>query len=108
MQRIGRALGYGALALALVVVVPLASAAQDSASLGARGNMLLKKARSEGAATLTLLVASKPGQNRSVASAIAELGATVRYREDDVDYLPVLIASDKVKADDALTGVQSV
>ena len=89
--------------------MPVASAAGDpSSALGARSQMLVKKARAEGAATLTLLVASKPGQNRAVANAIAGLGGTVRYREDDVDYLRVVIAPDKVKAVAALPGVQAV
>ena len=111
MQRFRRALGYSALALALAVVaaVPLTSAAADPAmGLGARGNLLLKKARGEGAATVTLIVASKAGQNASVARSVAALGGTVRYREDDVDYLRVVIATDKVQSVAALPGVQAV
>jgi len=84
------------------------SLASAAGGLGARGDVLLKKARIEAQASLTLIVAAKPGQNRSVASAVAALGGIVRYRDDDIDYLRVVIAPDKVKAVAALPGVQAV
>jgi subtilisin family serine protease len=109
MQRLTRAFEVGALALA-IAAVPMASTAADATgtALGARGNMLLKRAQSEGASTVTLIVAARPGQNRAAASAIAALGGTVRYREDDMDYLRVVVAIDKVKAVAALNSVQAV
>ena len=70
--------------------------------------MVLKRVQSEGATTVTLIVASKPGQNRAAASAIAALGGKVRYREDEVDYLRVIIAPEKVKSVAALKSVQAV
>ena len=103
MQRLTRAFEVGALALALAAA-PIASTAADATgnALGARGSLVLKRAQSEGATTVTLIVASKPGQNGAVAERVAALGGTVRYREDDIDYLRVVIAIDKVKAVAAL------
>src|SRR5688500_109332 len=108
MPRVTRAFHVGTLAIALVAAPSVSTAVDSARALGARGEMVLKGVQSEGASTVTLIVASKPGQNRAAASAIAALGGTVRYREDDVDYLRVVISPDKVKSVAALNSVQAV
>ena len=107
MQGWVRSAASAALAGVFAVVATTASAGEPG-TLSVRSAAALKKAQSEGAASVTLIVASKPGQNRSVASAVAALGGTVRYREDDIDYLRVVVATGKVKAVAALPGVQAV
>ena len=108
MQRWMRSVAGAALAGVFGVVATVATAAGDPGALGARTTALLKQARNDRSSTVTLIVASKAGQNAAVASAVASLGGIVRYRDDDVDYLRVLIAPDKVKAVAALQGVQAV
>ena len=110
MRRFARTLAQGALVVAVSTgFLASALAADPSASaLGPRGEGLLKRAQSQGEKAVTLMVASKAGQNRSVAAAVTALGGTVRYREDDIDYLRVVIAADKVTAVAALKGVQAV
>jgi hypothetical protein len=95
-------------AAAVVLVQSNAEAAAPSSAMSARAAVLLKKAVSEGASTVTLLIASKPGQNRAVASDVARLGGSVRFRDDDVGYLRVIVPTDKARAVAALPGVQSV
>src|SRR5439155_6845368 len=48
------------------------------------------------------------GANSTVASGIASLGGTVRYREDQIDYIRATIPSGKVAAAAALRGVQAL
>ncbi|MGQ0647478.1 MAG: S8 family serine peptidase [Gemmatimonadaceae bacterium] len=60
----------------------------------ARGE--LAAARARGDTAVTLVVASMPGANARAAKLIAQLGGTIRYRDDDVDYLRVRIRVDSV------------
>jgi hypothetical protein len=46
---------------------------------------------------VTLVVAATPGRNAVLARYAASLGAEVRYRDDDVDYLRLYIAIDAVE-----------
>ena len=46
-------------------------------------------ARVNGMKIETLLIAARPGTNAAVAQHVTELGASVRFREDSVDYLRV-------------------
>jgi hypothetical protein len=57
------------------------------------------------APTVTLLIAARTGRNRDVAAGLASLGATVRYREDSIDYLRAVVPADQVENVARLDGV---
>ena len=61
----------------------------------ARGEIAAARAR--GDSSVTLVVASMPGANAKAAALVAGLGGTVRYRDDDVDYLRVHVRVDSVE-----------
>lgn len=100
--------GFRQLALAVALVASLAVTSAEAGGLGARSSAAVKKAIAEGSPTVTLLVASKTGRNASVARSVGTLGGVVRYREDDVDYLRVVIAPERAKAVAALPDVHAV
>ncbi|MCC6928409.1 MAG: S8 family serine peptidase [Gemmatimonadaceae bacterium] len=60
----------------------------------ARGE--LATARARGDSGVTLVVAAMPGANAKAALLAKRLGGTVRYRDDDVDYLRVHLPLDSV------------
>lgn len=60
----------------------------------ARGEVAAARAR--GDTTVTLVVASMPGQNARAAALVQQLGGTIGYRDDDVDYLRVRLPVDSV------------
>ncbi|MEP7384470.1 MAG: S8 family serine peptidase, partial [Gemmatimonadota bacterium] len=60
----------------------------------ARGE--LAAARARGDSGVTLVVAAMPGTNAKAAALARRLGGTVRYRDDDVDYLRVHLPIDSV------------
>ena len=80
----------------------------DPSLLGPRAEAQLKKAKSEGQGTVTVMIASHPGANNQVASGLANLGAVVRYREDSVSYIRARVPIDKVEAAAALPGVKQL
>ena len=84
-----------------------AAGGQAASKLTKHDRELLATARADGDANVTLLIASKPGQNSTVASGLASLGATVRYRDDDVDYLRARVPVGQVDAASRLAGVQA-
>src|SRR5262245_24107988 len=95
--------------LAFAAIVGLIAAVNvDAASLGPRSVGLLKQSIADGGATVTLLIAAKSGKNAAVAQRVQDLGAVVKVRDDDVDYLRVTIAPHKVKAVAALPDVQAI
>jgi subtilisin family serine protease len=49
-----------------------------------------------------------PGSNNKVANGLQKLGATVRYREDDINYISAIVPVGKVEAAASLSGVQAV
>lgn len=61
----------------------------------ARGE--LAAARARGDTSVTVVMASMPGANAKAAALVARLGGTVRYRDDDVDYLRVHLRVDSVE-----------
>src|SRR6266508_1936644 len=79
-----------------------------SGKLGLHGLELLAAARASGESTTTLLVAAPSSQTRGVAVAIEKLGGTVRYRDDDLDYLRVTIAIDRAEDVAVLNGIDAV
>lgn len=76
--------------------------------LSKHDHSLLAQAKGSGKSSVSLLIAAKPGAANAVANAVRSLGATIRYREDSLDYLRVVVAADKVEAIAALPGVQAV
>jgi hypothetical protein len=69
---------------------------------------LLAEAIANGQSTITLLIAAQRGSNRRVAQGIEGLGGTVRFREDEVDYIRAIIPIDRVDDAAALNGVQAI
>ncbi|MFL5801476.1 MAG: S8 family serine peptidase [Roseiflexaceae bacterium] len=98
-------------ALALALITP-AGAAPSAASAGGKlskhNRELLAAAVAEGKATVTLLIAAKPGANKTVAGGIAGLGGTVRYRDDDISYIRAVVPTNQAEAAAGLSGVQAV
>lgn len=93
-------LSLGLASLLLAASVP----AQPRTSDPARRAFLFKDARGEIAAarargdtTVLLVIASMPGTNAKVARLVTQLGGTVRYRDDDVDYLRARVPVDSVE-----------
>src|SRR5262245_64721707 len=93
---------------ALVVFQPLSAHAAAKGSLTKHDRALLATAIANGDKTVTLLIAAQKGANSKVNSGIASLGGTVRYREDDIDYIRASVPTDKVQAAAQLAGVQSL
>lgn len=60
----------------------------------ARGE--LAAARARGDTSVTLVVAAMPGANAKAAALVQQLGGTIRYRDDDVDYLRVHLRLDRI------------
>jgi subtilisin family serine protease len=100
------------LVIAVTLLFPAGFAASAKSpsgeKLSAHDRELLAEAKANGESQITLLIASVPGKNNAVASAVKGLGGKVNYRDDDISYLRVLVAFDKVEAVAALSGVQAV
>ncbi|HYF65309.1 MAG TPA: S8 family serine peptidase [Herpetosiphonaceae bacterium] len=69
---------------------------------------LIADAQAQGKSTITLLIAAKPGSNKSLAGAIAGLGGTVRFRDDDIGYLRVAVGIGQADAVARLNEVQAI
>jgi hypothetical protein len=83
------------------------AAAAPASGLSKQDRELLATAVANGEKTVTMLIAAKPGANKSVATGLTSLGATVRYREDDISYLRALVPTPKAQQAATLSGVQS-
>ena len=108
------ATGVVTLALACLLVATAASgrtdgaAAQGPGKLGKHDRALLAQARANGDATVTLLISAQEGQVEAAAAGLQAAGATVQYRDDDVSYLRVEIATDQAEAAvDSIDAVQA-
>src|SRR5262245_9066597 len=95
------------LAIAFAVPSGAVSARENGGKLSKEDRAAIARARAQGQGPVTLLIASQPGSNRSVAGGVAGLGGTVRYQDDDLDYLRAIVPLDKVDAVAALSGVQT-
>jgi hypothetical protein len=104
--RVAFTVGVLVAAFALVLIAG-AAAANSGKGLSKEDKAALAQARVNGESTVSLLIASKPGQNSSVAGAVEGLGGAIRYRDDQLDYLRVRIAADKADAVAKLDGVQA-
>jgi subtilisin family serine protease len=105
---------FSVLSLVLVLAVALSGFSPVAAQTGNAGGLskydraLLAEAIANGQSTVTLLIASTPGSNSKVANGIQRLGGTVRYREDDINYISAIVPTNKVEAAATLSGVQSL
>jgi hypothetical protein len=98
----------------LMFAMVFSAVGSASAQSGGNGGLskhnreLLAEAIVNGQSTVTLLIASQPGANRTVASGITRLGGRVRYQEDTINYISAIVPTNKVNAVAALNGVQAV
>jgi hypothetical protein len=101
---------FVAVALLCAAVMPqaIAAAGPTGPKLSKQDRALIAEAKANGKDTVTILIASETGANASVVTALKGLGATVRYREDTLDYIRAVIAVGKVAAAAALKGVKSL
>ena len=97
-----------ALAIAMIVSSGILNAQRTETRLSSRGRELLAEARSQGRATVTLLVATSTGSTSAVATALQGLGGTIRYQDDQLGYVRVVIPTAQVEAAAALNGVNAV
>jgi hypothetical protein len=99
-----------AAALLCAAVMPQAIAAAGPAGgkLSKEDRALIAEAKANGTGIVSILIAAVPGANRTVATGLKTLGATVRYREDTIDYIRANISGDKVTAAAGLRGVQAL
>ncbi|HEX6919702.1 MAG TPA: S8 family serine peptidase [Actinomycetes bacterium] len=98
----------GALVAAGATALPAQAAPSGGSTksqLGKHDRELLAEARAAGERTVTLLIASAPGKNSTVASALAAMGATVVKREDAVDYLRARVAIGSAEKAANLSGI---
>ncbi|MDQ3094870.1 MAG: S8 family serine peptidase, partial [Actinomycetota bacterium] len=82
--------------------------ASGDRNLGKHDRELLVEAQASGDRNVTLIVAAASGSSAKVQGAVEALGGTVRYREDDLGYLRVVVPLNKAKNVAALTGVLAV
>src|SRR5215208_2724144 len=96
------------LAMVFSTVGSASAQAGNDKGLSKHDRELLVQAIANGQSTVTLLIAAQRGSNKRVVQGIESLGGTVRFREDDVDYIRATVPIGKVEAAAALTGVQTV
>lgn len=105
---------FSFLSLVLVLAVVLSGFSPASAQSGNGGGLskydraLLAEAIANGQSTVTLLIASTQGSNSKVANGIQKLGGTVRYREDEINYISAVVPTNKVEAVATMSGVLSL
>ena len=76
--------------------------------LGKHDRELIAQAQARGDRTTTLIVAAAPGSSGTIQSAVETLGGKVRYREDDLGYLSVVIPLDQANRVAAISGIEAV
>jgi hypothetical protein len=96
------------LAVVFSAVGPVYAQAGNGGRLSKHDRELLADAIANGQSTVTLLIAAQRGANKSVANGIQSLGGTVRFRDDDVDYIRAIVPVDQVEAAATLPGVQAI
>src|SRR5262245_48888851 len=104
---------FSMLSLVLVFAVAFAGFSPAAAQTGNGGlskhdRELLAEAIVNGKSTVTLLIASKPGSNKTVINGVQRLGGTVRYVEDSINYVSAVVPVSQVEAAANLNGVQAL
>jgi subtilisin family serine protease len=91
----------GILAIVFTLITPAPAIAQQGGSgqgLSKYDRQLLNEAIMNGETSVTLMIASQPGKNRSVAAQISRVGGSIQYREDDISYIRALVPTAEVAA----------
>jgi hypothetical protein len=96
------------IAAMLVLGTFTAYAAKPDGKISGRSAEQLAAARVNGQSTVTILVALTPSFAPRVAAAIQALGGVIRYREDSLGYIRVVIAPAQVMAVANIVGVEAV
>jgi hypothetical protein len=91
----------------LVLAAATAPASSPGGQLSKEEAALLREARAQGKDSVILLIASQPGQAKTVADGLQGLGASVGYRDDQLGYVRATVGLDKVEQAFALPGVQA-
>ena len=110
-RRAGRGFALGFIVVLVVsAALPLTAWPQSRPSprLGLHDEQLLAKARIEGRASVTILVAAKGGAAKGAEAAITNGGGTIRYRDAALGYIRADVPTDKVVAIAANASVQAV
>lgn len=113
MRQTTKKLAILAMALALLIqtavltAVEAAPPAQNQSKLTKHDRELLSDAVAQGKSTVTVLIAAQPGANNSVTSGLSGLGATVRFRDDDISYIRAIVPTGNVDAASKLSGIQA-
>lgn len=115
-RRVGRAASGMALSAAVVGAVltaPPMVAAADPAPAGNEGigkhdEELLAEAKRSGQRSVSVLVATEPGTAARGAEALAQAGATVQHRADELGYVRAEVPVDDVERVAALPGVDAL
>src|ERR1041384_5514729 len=73
-----------------------------------RDRETLAEAYAEGKTEVMMVIAAAPGMNASVATQLAGVGAKIRYRDDEIDYLRVVIPVVRVEQISRLHDIESL
>jgi hypothetical protein len=90
------------LTLVLTAAVP---AGTPGGKLSKEERAALNEARAAGKSSVILLIATQPGQAKTVADGLEGLGAKIGYRDDQLGYIRASVALDKVAQAFALPGI---
>ena len=90
------------LTLVLTAAVPPAA---PGGKLSKEERAALTEARAAGKSSVNLLIATQPGQAKTVADGLQGLGAKIGYRDDQLGYIRASVALDKVAQAFALPGI---
>jgi subtilisin family serine protease len=96
------------LLLACAAAMPASAAPASSQRLSKHDRELLAEARAQGTATVTLLIAAKPGAFNQVVSGITRLGGAVGYTDSLIGYVRATVATGRVEAAASLPGIDAV
>jgi subtilase family protein len=106
---------FGALILAVLTVVALTGAAALAGNSGNGGGglskhdrELLAQAKVAGKQDVVLIIASKGGANRDVVKAIEAQGGSILNKDDSLGYVLARVATGKVQAIAAISGIQAL
>src|SRR5436190_19528587 len=105
---------FNVLSFVLVLAVAVSTVGLASAQSVGGGRLskhdreLLAQAIANGETSITLLFAAQRGSNKSLAKGIESLGGTVRFRDDDIDYIRAIVPIGNAEAAASLNGVQAI
>jgi Subtilase family len=112
IRNVRLAAGLVLLPLACLLVATAASggvsqSAPAGQKLGKHDRQLILEAKLAGKSTVTLMLASKEGQNAAAISALQAAGGKVQFQDDEVSYVTASIPVDNVNAVESIDAIQS-